>query len=74
MPGVESTTGVAHEPNCGTVAVPFYIIAATAAAAAAADEPGVPVAPCVKTGDAVTAGISICVKFMFHKNCCSILF
>ena len=73
MPGVEGTTGVAHEPICGTVAAPFCIIAAAAAAAAAADEPGVPEAPCVKTGDAVTAGISICVKFSFHKKCSSLM-
>ena len=74
MPGVEGTTGAAQEPICGTVAAPFCIIAAAAAAAAAADEPGVPVAPCVKTGDAVTAGISICVLFIIHKKFCSVLF
>ena len=57
MPGAEGTV-TAHVPM-GPAAAPFCIMAAAAAAAAAAVDPGVPVAPWVKTGDAVTAGISM---------------
>ena len=67
IPGVEGTTVTAHEP-IGPFAAPFCIMAAAAAAAAAAVDPGVPEAPCVKTGDAVTAGISMLFLWLTKKG------